>query len=468
MKDYLFSYINRKKYILALCDGLVIMAAIFLSYFIRVYISTGQPSLELVVNKLSYWHLFIVAAHLMSLYIFDLYDSVRLISPFKTAIKIIISIFCTAALISGIFFFFPKYIFGRQILIYHILLLSGLLILWRLIAFKANYFWGKNKRLSIICNSGIAKELVSELREHLSGKMELSSICILQNTNNEIKECLYVDKHRIYNSLDELFQDNQFDILIFDSSNGQLPDRDIRRILELKHKGKKVYDFPVFYKSLTGKIPLEYIDGRWLLNSEYMQGYISNRYEKMKRIIDIFVSGITIVLLSPFCLLIAILIKLESKGPLLYKQERLGKNRKPFICYKFRTMFENAESKSGPVWAEQNDTRITRLGMILRKSRLDEIPQLWNILKGDISFVGPRPIRKYFADQFAEKTPFYELRYSIKPGLSGWAQIHGCFAVPYGYETLKYELFYIQHMSFFLDIITILKTIRYFFKVCGR
>ena len=181
-----------------------------------------------------------------------------------------------------------------------------------------------------------------------------------------------------------------------------------------------------------------------------------------KRIFDILLSLFFLAVSSPLFLLIAIAIKLDSKGEIFFSQERLGYQSKPFNCIKFRTMVENAEKLSGPVWAGENDTRLTQLGRLLRKSRLDELPQLWNILKGDMSFVGPRPIRKYFADLLSNNIPFYGLRFSIKPGLSGWAQVNHDYAGSEEgqLEKFQYELFYIQNMSFVLDLLTIFKTAR--------
>ena len=157
---------------------------------------------------------------------------------------------------------------------------------------------------------------------------------------------------------------------------------------------------------------------------------------------------------------------MDSKGDVFFVQERLGIGKKPFKCVKFRTMVEDAEARSGPVWSKGKDPRITRVGHFLRKSRLDELPQFWNVLKGDMSFVGPRPIREYFANKLAEKIPFYGLRFSVKPGLSGWAQVNYDYAGSEEgqLEKFQYELFYIQNMSFFLDLLVIIKTVQKMFR----
>jgi lipopolysaccharide/colanic/teichoic acid biosynthesis glycosyltransferase len=159
---------------------------------------------------------------------------------------------------------------------------------------------------------------------------------------------------------------------------------------------------------------------------------------------------------------VSIAIKLDSKGPVLFSQERVGEDGEIFKVYKFRSMKEDAEALSGPVWAEEDDPRITRMGRIIRKLRIDELPQLWNVLKGDMSFVGPRPERPYFVEKLKTKIPYYKERFAVKPGVTGWAQ------VMYGYgatekdalEKLKYDLYYIKNMSLIMDLMVIFHTVK--------
>ena len=253
------------------------------------------------------------------------------------------------------------------------------------------------------------------------------------------------------------------------TTGGFFSNQEIRRLLQIKYEGKAVYDLPTLYKSLTGKVPLTYIDGRWLLFSQGFQGEANRPYAKAKRVIDFMLSSVLLLLTAPLLLLIAVSIKLDSRGSVFFFQERLGLQKRPFNCVKFRTMIDNAENECGPVWSCKDDPRITRIGRFLRKSRLDELPQLWNVLKGEMSFVGPRPIREHFADMLAESIPFYGLRFSVKPGLSGWAQvIHDYSGSEEGQlEKFQYELFYIENMSLFLDLFAIFKTFRKVFRAEG-
>ena len=189
----------------------------------------------------------------------------------------------------------------------------------------------------------------------------------------------------------------------------------------------------------------------------------------LKRGVDIVGALMGLLVLAPVFMVAGIWIKMVSPGPIIYKQERIGWKGKPFTMLKFRTMSPDAEEKSGPVWSKEGDPRITSTGRWLRKTRLDELPQLWNILSGEMSFVGPRPIRDFFADHLERKIPFYNFRFNVKPGLSGWAQVNRGYAGTdeAQREKFQYELFYILNMSFFLDIFTLFKTLHKFLRLEG-
>lgn len=228
------------------------------------------------------------------------------------------------------------------------------------------------------------------------------------------------------------------------------------------------YNLTNFYEKIIGKIPLMLLERNWFL--ENFNSRSKNSFAIAKRFIDLFFAtffGLISLILIPF---IAVAIKLESKGKIIYQQERVGLNNKKFKVYKFRTMQENAE-QNGAVWASVNDTRVTRIGKLLRRTRLDEIPQFLNIIIGNMSFVGPRPERPEFVEQLRQEIPFYNERHLIKPGLTGWAQIN----YPYGAsvadakEKLQYDLFYIKNQSVALDVSIILKTINAMFNIAlGR
>jgi len=221
-------------------------------------------------------------------------------------------------------------------------------------------------------------------------------------------------------------------------------------------KGTPVYTFAELYASFLGRVPLEYIDPD-LLGTRAS----SSIYKGVKRIVELLIATIFFVPAAVIGLIIAISIKVDSKGPVFFIQERVGQNGRPFKLIKFRTMHNNSEL-DGPQFAKENDSRITRVGKVLRKTRLDELPQLINVIRGDMSFVGPRPEQIPFARQFEDKIPYYNLRYSLKPGLTGWAQINRGYTSGFDdtREKLEYDLFYLRYESPWLDLLILFKTMK--------
>ncbi|MHB8544559.1 MAG: TIGR03013 family XrtA/PEP-CTERM system glycosyltransferase [Leptospirales bacterium] len=238
---------------------------------------------------------------------------------------------------------------------------------------------------------------------------------------------------------------------------GTLP---IHNILACKMHGIDVMEWATFYEKNTNKIDIMNINPSHLIMGD---GFQKNRITVViKGVMDRVLSLVGLLLFLPIGLLIALLIKMESKGPVFYSQERVGLNGRPFRILKFRSMVADAEKGLSPQWASQNDPRITRMGSFLRKTRLDEVPQLINILKGEMSFVGPRPERPFFVAELEKVIPFYSLRHVTKPGLSGWAQIRYRYGatVDDAIKKLEYDLYYIKNLSIFLDLMIFMETIQ--------
>ncbi len=244
-----------------------------------------------------------------------------------------------------------------------------------------------------------------------------------------------------------------------------LPDAPIdddiaHELLMAKLRGTMVVDIRSFYEHVVHRLPVHHISDEWLLLDDGFSLNTRGSLRRLKRATDMLISLFLLTITSPVMLLSALIIRLESKGPIIYKQNRVGLHEKEFPVYKFRSMRIDAE-KDGAVWASKNDTRVTRFGKFIRKVRIDELPQLYNVLKGDMSLIGPRPERMEFVTMLKESIPYYSLRHSIKPGVTGWAQV--CY--PYGASVedarhkLEYDLYYIKNMSILLDLKIILKTI---------
>lgn len=245
-------------------------------------------------------------------------------------------------------------------------------------------------------------------------------------------------------------------VVALDDPRGTTP---VSTLLDCKMRGIIVEQSTTFYERVTGKILVERIAPSWIIFSDGF--FLSHWQYQVKRLMDLFFSSAILAFSLPVLLITALLIKLESAGPVFYFQERVGEGNRPFRIIKFRSMRQDAE-KNGAVWAKKNDDRVTRVGEVIRSLRIDEIPQLWNVLKGEMSLVGPRPERPVFVDQLVKKIPYYAIRHQLKPGVTGWAQV--CY--PYGaterdaLKKLEYDLYYMKNLSFFFDLWVIFKTIK--------
>jgi len=274
------------------------------------------------------------------------------------------------------------------------------------------------------------------------------------------------------NALGQVVDHKKINTIIISNEIYQTP-RSIESFYKLIPKKINFYPLSNFYEQISQKIILSHIDQTWFLENLSEGG--KNLYEASKRIFDMVfatIFGLFALIFTPF---IALAIKVSSKGPVFFRQTRVGRLGQKFSIIKFRTMIANAsdgsaEGITGAKWAEENDPRITKVGKLLRKTRLDELPQLWNILKGEMSFVGPRAERPEFHEELKNKIPFYEERYLIKPGLTGWAQIQYRYgaSIKDAAEKLQYDLFYIKHRSLILDFSIVLKTINIVFRQAGR
>lgn len=256
-----------------------------------------------------------------------------------------------------------------------------------------------------------------------------------------------VHKHRV----------NEIVIAVRDRRGGGLP---IQDLLECRLRGIPVMDLATFFERERCQLHLESLNMSWMIFGEgFRQGLAR---ESVKRCFDVVASALLVLVTLPITLLTAAAIRLESEGPVFYRQERVGPGGRLFTIFKFRSMRNDAERDGKPRWAGANDDRTTRVGRIIRKLRIDELPQVFNVLRGDMSFVGPRPERPFFVEQLAAKIPYYNARHSIKPGITGWAQVR----YPYGaslddaVEKLQYDLYYVKNHTLFLDIMILISTVQ--------
>lgn len=238
---------------------------------------------------------------------------------------------------------------------------------------------------------------------------------------------------------------------------GTLP---VEQLLDLRVKGVRVEEATSWLEKISGRIEVEQLNPSWLIFAEGFR--FSNFFRLVRRLVNFSVALVALLLALPLIPFIVLAVKLSSPGPALYRQQRVGRGGKIFYCYKFRTMRKDAEADTGATWALDNDPRITPVGRFLRVSRLDEIPQLWCVFKGDMHFVGPRPERPEFVDWLSREIPYYGVRHMVRPGITGWAQVQYKYGntLEDAREKLQYDLFYIKNASLGLDLLIMFQTLK--------
>jgi len=250
-------------------------------------------------------------------------------------------------------------------------------------------------------------------------------------------------------------------VAVREQRGGSLP---LSHLLNCRLRGVRIVDLPGFYERVTGEVPVDSLKSSWMIYGDGFRQDWSRRF--VKRVFDLMAASVLLVLTLPVMAIAALAILLESGRPLIFRQDRVGLGGKEFTVFKFRSMRTDAERDGVPRWATTGDPRITRVGKFIRRTRIDELPQLFNVLRGEMSFVGPRPERAYFVEQLSEKIPFYGARHTVKPGLTGWAQVRYSYgaSVEDAVKKLQFDLYYVKNHTLFLDIVILLKTIRVVLK----
>jgi exopolysaccharide biosynthesis polyprenyl glycosylphosphotransferase len=453
----------RKSY-LALCDAALVTFVFFISYIFRI-IFYEQGNFLSLVNRISWLVILGILIHVISFYVFGLYDrqNGNGCKRHILLVNIAASVLTASIFISILSFAFPHDKIGRVLIFIHFVVMIGLMYVWRLV-WSDNIFKNADRKLLIVGWNSLVEKIVHALPSRCSG-YAIKGVVILPGSAKPPK---IGNPAPSFLSVDKALEQVDPEALIVSEKLNRL-DGTKSKLIDLKFQGKEIFDGASFYERILSKVPVSEISERWLLFNSKKQPYQPALYQKCKRLMDVFVSGALLLSALPLLLVIALLIKIDSNGPVLFRQERLGMNESPFILLKFRTMVNDAERHCGPCWAERGDPRLTRIGRILRKTRLDELPQFFNVLMGDMSLVGPRPIRKYFADLFTEKFPFYRLRFKVKPGITGWAQVNMDYVNTEQdqYDKLEYEFYYLYHQSMFLDLFILLKTMQAILKLRG-
>ena len=403
---------------------------------------------------------------LAAFYLFDLYDFIVMHDRRELVLRLVQALGLAWIALALAFYGFPQLMLGRGISLIALPLALGLMVSWRV---SIHWLLGHpdfGEKILIVGSGPLAVEVAREMLDRPDAGYRIAGFV---GSDPELlgKSLINPKVIGLTSELEEVVARENIDriIVAMGERRGQLPTNEL---LQLSLTGKvNIEEGASFYERVTGRVSLNMIRPSWLIfSSRGRQARIAGIARNVVHRLVAVVGGVVSL---PIAFVTAILIKIDSTGPVLYRQERVGKNGAPFTVLKFRSMRTDAET-AGPVWASEHDDRTTRVGKIIRKLRIDEIPQFWNIMRGEMDFVGPRPERPHFVSQLAEEIPYYQQRHLIAPGLTGWAQIK----YPYGAsiedarQKLQYDLYYIKNQSLVLDAIVLFETIKIILFGRGR
>ena len=444
-------YVPHSVLLLGVIEVVILMSSIYFGASLR-FVGEHQPLKAvgpLLPKALIFALVMISMMTAVGLYKTNLRDGVA-----GTLLRIGISILLGLAAMSFVFYFFPALFLGRGAFgLAFAAALAGI-VATRIIFFKVVNQDAMKRRILVLGTGKRASDIAQQMRRkvdrrgfvivgyvHVAG--EHATIEPHHITHLDVPLLEYANQHQV----DEIV------VAVEDRRKG-FP---VHQLLDCKMSGIDVVDMLTFFERQGGKIRLDLLHPSWLIFSD---GFLSGSLQSYtKRVFDVVVSLVLLSIVWPIIVITAIVIRLESPGAILYRQVRVGQNWQLVQVLKFRSMRADAE-KDGPQWAGANDSRVTRIGAFIRKVRIDELPQLYNVLKGEMSFVGPRPERPMFVEQLSQSIPYYAERHRVKPGITGWAQIR----YPYGssekdaVEKLQYDLYYVKNYSLFLDLLILFQT----------
>ncbi len=423
------------------------------SFWLAILIRFGGQSDITFYDERVFWKIVAIAAlALVCSHYLELYDLQQLTKPSETYSRILMLLGIVCLLLAGLTYVFPWFSVGRGVFLIGICILSLTWMFWRWAYGRLISFPLMREHVYLLGQGDRARQIAQAIRTRGELGMDMDGwageIASESLTRDSLGEVLLETARR--GAVQRV-------IVALDDRRSRMP---VQELLELRMRGVLIEDGATLLEKITGQIDVDSLHPSALIFSD---GF---RLRPKHWLIRDFVSTILALALSlvtlPLIPIIVLLIKLTSPGPALYRQKRVGFRNRVFNCYKFRTMRADAEADSGPTWALDDDPRVTHIGKFLRMTRLDEIPQLWNVLRGDMEFVGPRPERPEFIERLSEQIPYYRLRHVVRPGITGWAQVNYKYGntVDDSKEKLKYDLFYIKNMSLGLDFWILFQTVK--------
>jgi sugar transferase (PEP-CTERM system associated) len=435
---------------LLVCEALLVGASFLLA---TVYLlGTGVDTyIALIYENGLLKILGITLLTLLLSYYFDLYEHERISERWEIYFRLLLVLSVLSFALAGILYFLPDTDIGPNVLVVGASIMAIALIIWRWI-----YEWMISlsifrERVYVLGSGDRAHAIVETLRKRRDAGMDIvagnsgSASDVHFDRFAADLSAFCVPKTRI----DRI-------VVAMEDRRGAMP---VRELLALRLRGVVIEDASTLIERLSGRLPLDGLNPSTLI---FTQGFnVKASLQIARRMVSILISSVLLAICLPFIPIIALAVRFSSPGPIFFRQTRVGRRGRNFTIYKFRTMRQDAEAK-GAVWATKNDARVTSLGRLMRKIRLDEIPQLWNVIRGDMAFVGPRPERPEFVQWLSNEIPYYDLRHMIRPGITGWAQVRFRYgaSLEETKQKLEYDLYYVKHISLGLDLLIMFETIK--------
>ncbi len=457
--------ISERRLLLMAGDALAVVASVLIALRIWALVARYPFTLDFVLPQ-SHWFVILVGLWLLLASANDFYDLRTVARRLATLQRLLWITFQMLVVYLLVFFLSAPGSLPRLFILYFGVASLLLIGVWRLFN-PALLGWASEPRRVLIVGTDWATEaIVGVIGRYAYDEYDIKGI-IGEREDVGLSICDVPVVGSGNDLMNYVHRDRISELII--TSTRELSGETFQGVMDAYVRGITIIPMPLLYERITGRVPVEHVDSHWTIVLPIDGNSIFNPYPVLKRMADIALAilGLTIfLLLLP---LIALLIRLDSSGSIFYSQERVGLNGRVFRIYKFRSMVANAEKKSGAVFSQQGDPRVTRMGRLMRKTRLDELPQLLNILRGDMSLIGPRPERPEHVHRLTQKIPFYRTRLVVRPGLTGWAQVR------YGYGSddedalikLQYDLYYIRHQSLLLDMNILVRTIGRVLKMSG-
>jgi sugar transferase (PEP-CTERM system associated) len=446
-------YVSRVVFLLLIAEVLILLAASYIGVNLRLIGQSWRADLiDFTPSACVFALAMVMGMSALGMYQRNLSEGVR-----STLLRLMPAFAIGLGILLVVFYVLPDLYLGRGILLYIFVVAATGIMIVRVVFFQLTRSKVLLPRIMFVGAGELVKECIETARDNIAhhkydivGAVPVDGEeCLVPNSVIKVKRSLLATANQ-YNV-------REIVVAVQDRRGGNLR---IQDLLDCKLHGINVIDAATFFEREACQIRLDCLQPSWLVFGSGFDQSIMRSF--FKRAFDLSISVLMLPVLTPFMLIAALFIHLEDRGPIFYRQERVGKNGVSFMVLKFRSMRSDAEAAGRPQWATENDPRITRVGSIMRKFRIDELPQILNVFKGEMSFVGPRPERPYFVDQLNRQILFYNLRHSMKPGITGWAQVRYQYgsSVDDAIQKLQYDLYYVKNNSLFLDILILIDTLR--------